>query len=49
MSLIPRAEASLAIFGLIHLTVGRRDSKSTVLAAGSVSELYTIIIKVIVG
>lgn len=41
--LLPRAEASLATFGLIHLTVGRRDSKSTVLAAGSISELCTII------
>ena len=34
-----RVEVSIANFGLIHLTVGRRDSKSKVLAAGFISEL----------
>ena len=30
---LPRVEVSIACFGLIHSTVGRRDSKSMVLAA----------------
>lgn len=40
---IPRVEASIASFGLTHLTVGSTDSKSIVLAVGSFSELYKII------
>jgi hypothetical protein len=33
-----RVGASITNFGLMHITVGRRDSKSMVLAAGFISE-----------